>query len=571
MFAKLLWKAGLGAALLLLTQCREAEAAKTPDERAREVVELLVAGKYAAVEQMFNQQMKDALPITDLVAAVSPELKHMGAFEQTGKASVQKAGEYTVVVQSAYFEKGALDFTISFNSIGQIGGLYMKPGQKPKTTPAAALAVAPAAVQTPAKPPEERAREAVALLVAEHYEGLYAMFTPDMQKAASVDVWRNQVGPSLKPLGKVLETGKPSFSKVGPYTVVVLPAKFEAQWIDFTISVNDAGQIGGLYMKPGQSPAADWQRPAYGKPERFTEREVTVGAGEWKLPGTLTLPKAQGPVPGVVLVHGSGPNDRDETVYGVRPFRDLAEGLASAGIAVLRYDKRTKVHGAQMMALKNLTVQEETVDDAVLAAAVLGSQPEVDPRRVFILGHSLGAYVLPMILKQDPKAAGGIAMAGITRPLEDVVLEQVEYLIPLQSGQSEEARKEGQKKLEEIRRDVAAIKALQPGQQDGPTLLGMPPHYLLALRGYDPAAVAAALPVPLLILQGERDYQVSMTDFARWKAVLGGRKDVTLKSYPALNHLFVEGRGKSTPSEYMQPGHVAAEAISDIAKWVNAH
>ena len=81
------------------------------------------------------------------------------------------------------------------------------------------------------------------------------MFTPEMQKAAPVDVWRNKVGPSLKPLGKILETGKPSFSKAGPYTVVVLPAKFAAQWIDFTISVNDAGQIGGLYMKPGQSPA----------------------------------------------------------------------------------------------------------------------------------------------------------------------------------------------------------------------------------------------------------------------------------------------------------------------------
>jgi hypothetical protein len=77
--------------------------------------------------------------------------------------------------------------------------------------------------------------------------------------------------------------------------------------------------------------------------------------------------------------------------------------------------------------------------------------------------------------------------------------------------------------------------------------------------------------VPLLILQGERDYQVSMVDFAGWKAALGGRKDVELKSYPALNHLFVEGSGKSTPSEYMQPRHVAAEAIRDIAKWVNAH
>jgi hypothetical protein len=144
-------------------------------------VQLLVAGKYAAVEQMFNQQMKDALPITGLVAAVSPELKPMGAFEQTGKASAQKAGEYTVVIVPAYFEKGALDFTISFDGAWQIGGLYMKPGQKPKTTPAAAPATGPAAAQKPAQTPEERAREAVALLVAENYEGLFAMFTPDMQ------------------------------------------------------------------------------------------------------------------------------------------------------------------------------------------------------------------------------------------------------------------------------------------------------------------------------------------------------------------------------------------------------
>ena len=118
---------------------------------------------------------------------------------------------------------------------------------------------------------------------------------------------------------------------------------------------------------------------------------------------------------------------------------------------------------------------------------------------------------------------------------------------------------------------VAAMKAIKPGQEDAPPVLGMPAHYILDLRGYDPAAEAARLSVPMLILQGERDYQVSMKDFAGWKTALGGRKDVTFKSYPALNHLFETGEGKSTPAEYDKPGHVAAEVVDDTAKWIQAH
>ena len=98
--------------------------------------------------------------------------------------------------------------------------------------------------------------------------------------------------------------------------------------------------------------------------------------------------------------------------------------------------------------------------------------------------------------------------------------------------------------------------------------LGLPVSYWRDLKAHDPAAGAAKLKMPILVLQGERDYQVTMADFAGWKKAL--KKNATLKSYPALNHLFMEGKGKSRPAEYMKAGHVAKEVIDDVAKWVKA-
>ncbi len=424
-----------------------------------------------------------------------------------------------------------------------------------------------------AQTPQARARQAVEWALAGDYEKLVANSDEAMKKAAPVEMWQKQVGPMLAAFGKLSSLGEPVVQKTGPNTVVVLPAKFERQAMNFVVSIASDQRIAGFFLRPATQKTA-YAPPFYSKPGSYGERELTVGNDEWKLPGTLLVPRSAIAAPAVVLVHGSGPNDRNETILGNQPFRDLAEGLASRGIAVLLYDKRTKVYGAKMAQVKNLTVREETVDDAARAVELLRAQPEVDAKRVFVLGHSLGGYLLPMILQQSGKAAGGIALAGSTRPLEDLVLEQMEYLLPIQTAGSEEARKEGQKKLDEIRRDVAAIKALEPGKEQGtaeaPALLGMPVHYLLALRGYNPPAVATGLHLPLLILQGERDYQVSMQDFANWKAALGTRKDVTLKSYPTLNHLFIEGTGKSTPAEYSQSGHVSALVVDDVARWVLA-
>ena len=204
------------------------------------------------------------------------------------------------------------------------------------------------------------------------------------------------------------------------------------------------------------------------------------------------MPVGAGPFPAVVLVHGSGPNDRDETVEGNRPFRDLAWGLASRGVAVLRYEKRTRQHGTKLAAVKDFTVRQETVDDALAAADLLRHTGGIDPRRVFVLGHSLGGMLIPRIGQRDPQLAGLIVMAGAAKPLEDIILEQVAYLDAADGAVTDSEKS----RLESLRAEVARVKALKPDATG--TALGAPVSYWLDLQGYNPPAAAKALKAPLL-------------------------------------------------------------------------
>jgi dienelactone hydrolase len=412
--------------------------------------------------------------------------------------------------------------------------------------------------------PADRARQIVEWLLAGEYEQIHAALAGEAKIRLTLDTLRNQVGAAVKQLGKPESIGQPELRKSGNFDVAVVPVKFASMGINVVVTMDAQGKVRGLFLRP-QDAAAAWQRPSYSNPESFVEREVTVGSDEWKLPGTLTLPKGAGPWPGVVLVHGSGPLDRDETVGAHKPFRDLAEGLASRGIAVLRYEKRTRQYAPRIAAMQDFTVQQETVEDAVRAAELLRSLPEIDSKRIFILGHSLGGYLMPRILARAPWVAGVIVMAGNTRPLATLIVEQAEYLASLDP--SNEAARQQAEKLKEA---AQQIRAVEEGKSDARSVMGMPAPYIRDLKGYDPAAEMRKLKVPALFLQGERDYQVRMTDFERWKQALEGRTDVSFKSYPKLNHLFTAGEGKSTPAEYQKPGHVDQQVIEDIAAWIRS-
>jgi dienelactone hydrolase len=354
------------------------------------------------------------------------------------------------------------------------------------------------------------------------------------------------------------------------YLIEYVTCQFEKATLDVKVVIGEDGKITGLWFAPPTSTAeTPYSPPAYVHKDRFDERGITVGSGEWQLPGTLTMPRGDGPFPIVVLVHGSGPHDRNETIGPNKPFKDIAWGLASNGIAVLRYDKRTfdprtKANLAKIA--DKLTVKEEVIDDALAAVALARESPGIDPRRVSVLGHSLGGTLIPRIGKADRRIAGLIVMAGCTRPFEDVVLEQLTYVASLSNPLSAEA----QAQMAQWKREIAAVKALKPSSKGTTLLLGVPPSYWLDLRGYVPAEMAKSLTQPMLILQGGRDYQVTEADFKIWKDALSSRANVTCKLYPDLNHLFMTGTGKATPAEYEKPGAVAHSVVTDISDWINA-
>ncbi len=308
-------------------------------------------------------------------------------------------------------------------------------------------------------------------------------------------------------------------------------------------------------------------RPPYAHPDVYTEQEVTAGAAGWPLPGILTMPVGDGPFPAVALVHGSGPQDRDASIGPNKPFRDLALGLASSGVAVLRYEKRSFEHAKRLNEDVQLTVREEVIDDVLAGAALLRRSPRIDAARVFVLGHGLGGMLAPRIVDADPMLAGAVVLAGAVRPLERSLVEQTRYLLVADGQLTDDEREQ----LMGAERLAAAVRALTPadaGKKE--SIGGAPASYWLDLRGYDPPSLASRLASPFLVLQGERDYQVTMADFARWRAALESRANATFASYPSLNHMFMAGTGPSLPSEYLEPGHVDAQVIADIAQWITA-
>jgi len=256
-------------------------------------------------------------------------------------------------------------------------------------------------------------------------------------------------------------------------------------------------------------------------------------------------------------------------------FRDLAVGLARHQIAVLRYEKRTREH-----ALKAdngfFTVKEETIDDALAAVKRLQEDPVIDPKKIFILGHSQGGMLIPRILEQGKSGSiqGAIIMAGPSKPLEDIMLWQYNHMLELatKNGAPQEQVTGLQQQLAFFKSQMALLKEPSFSQIDGLPGFQLPhPEWWHDFRNYYGGELAKNQDIPLLIVQGGNDMQVSPENLEGWKQSLANRSNVTFKLYPDLNHLFVFSESESTGAEYLLPGNVPVTVIQELEEWIHSH
>jgi dienelactone hydrolase len=405
-------------------------------------------------------------------------------------------------------------------------------------------------------------------------------FAPPLRDMVSAGSLRAAWEAEVAPYGPVTEVRTPLTEAGGPgLTTARVPVTFERG--ELTIAIDLAGEqhwITGIQFLPAGAaePTAPWEPPPYADPAAFTETDVTLGDPPLAVTGILSVPRGttgqEKHLPAVLLLSGSGPHDPDETIGRNKPLKDLAWGLATAGIAVLRFEKVTHAHPVEVVADPGFTLTDEYVPQALAGLRLLREQPAIDPARLYLAGHSLGGSVAPRVAAAaaaGPAVAGMILLAGGAQPLHWSAVRQFRYLATVNPGG-----------LATLQPAIDAITA-QARAVDDPGLsaatpretlpFGVPAPYWLDLRGYDPPAAAAALGKPMLIVQGGRDYQATVDDdLSRWQAALGSRPDVTIRVYDADNHLFFPGSGPSSPEEYEPAQHMDPEVIAGIASWLSA-
>lgn len=327
------------------------------------------------------------------------------------------------------------------------------------------------------------------------------------------------------------------------------------------LTVSEKNEISGIFFKPSKFKASYLEPREYGQ-AAYKDRNISLPTPHGDLAAKLTMPISPQKCPVVILVHGSGAHDMDESIYHSKVFYDLTLGFLDSGIATFRYDKRNYVYGSKFK--DTSTVYSETIEDVLNAIDILKSQPGIDTNRIYVLGHSLGAYCAPRIAAMRKNVKGIIMLGAPCRPLYKIIPLQFKYLKENTSQAiSEEVVQEYMQIADSIDSDAF------DKDTSHTMLMGFSSAYWRYIKAYDIKETLLSLNLPVYIVQGERDYQVNMEEYVCFKESLGEKNNIVMTVIPGANHLFHYGKEKSVPAEYEKPGNVDKLVIKKISKWIN--
>ena len=409
------------------------------------------------------------------------------------------------------------------------------------------------------------ADEFISAFLGEHPEEMEGQWAFSAQMEAAIAQLGGIAGMAkqLSALGTP-ETILPAYEgQMGGLKVFYVPCSFSAMQVDLILAVQD-GAIAGLQT----GTYSGWKEEAKSESDLYDSMELALPVPSMgELPGILTVPKGEGLFPAVILLQGSGASDKDEAVGNLKPFRDIAEGLAERGIAVYRFDKRSYVYGMELATNKQITLADEYLEDAVNAVQLVARQERIDPDRIYVLGHSLGGNAIPAVareLEKAPvKACGFIMMAASPRPLDVLMREQYDFLYSLIPEISAEQQAEKDALFAELDRlqDLDAL-------SEDDMIAGVYSSYWKWLADYDILQAAEEMTQPVLLLQGEEDYQVTMEDFGIWKEAFGEKENWRMISYPGLTHVFTSGQKTEGSDVYSRSARMEITVIYDIADFI---
>jgi len=386
------------------------------------------------------------------------------------------------------------------------------------------------------------------LLQEKKYQEAYSYFDETIKSKMSVKVLEDtevQLGNQLGGFKAIIEVNKEG-------NTYFYYSDFEKMKLDVKITFNENSKIVGFFFTPHKE----------FKKANSLGKDLDIRSGNIDLKGTVLIPENNNLKKLVLFVHGSGPQDRDETIYENKPFKEIAESLYTKGIASYRFDKRTLTNPESFD--KKSTIDDEVTNDIIAIVNYFKEDKQFKDYEIIVLGHSLGAHLLARIANNSNHISKIILMAGNARPLEVLIAEQYDYLYKLNpSPELLEASNKIKKQIAFLKSKDFSVDA--PKEKLPFNLSG---YYWQSVLDYYPLKEIKKVQIPILILQGERDYQVSMKDFELWKSTLKNNTKASLISYPKLNHLFMSGEGKSEPKEYLIKGNVDAKVIEDVFNFV---